>query len=185
VLVFIAERLRAVVDKPDGVSLHVDAPVPAVAASEVWSNARLGDLLADTSNPATDAHTIVLHTVFVTGQPPEADMLGWAPHPGMIVLFSDLLCGVARERVDCDFAQQFVWLHEAGHHLGLVRFGAPMLAPHEDRASTNHCDEAGCVMRMGYVPYQGPPELWEYLRPPPPAFGEQCRADLAAVRARR
>lgn len=37
--------------------------------------------------------------------------------------------------------------HEFGHLFGLVDLGSPEINPHEDTASVNHCDRAGCLMR--------------------------------------
>jgi len=37
--------------------------------------------------------------------------------------------------------------HEFGHLFGLVDLGTPEVNPHEDTASSNHCDVEGCLMR--------------------------------------
>ena len=43
--------------------------------------------------------------------------------------------------------EEAVLAHESGHLFGLVNLGSPMVNPHEDSSSNNHCNVDGCLMR--------------------------------------
>ena len=43
--------------------------------------------------------------------------------------------------------EEAVLAHESGHLFGLVNLGTPMVNPHEDPASNNHCNVDGCLMQ--------------------------------------
>jgi hypothetical protein len=67
--------------------------------------------------------------------------------------------------------------HEFGHLLGLVDYGTPMAAAHEDSGHAHHCDNQACLMYYGAETIDIAGSLTGGEVPAP---DEHCIADLKA-----
>lgn len=107
--------------------------------------------------------TAVMHIVYVAG----LDMI----HPEHAGIAYDNTCIIFQYNVAGEGEERSILLHEAGHLLGLVGFGATPAGDHQDPKHPHHC-AGNCVM------------YWQ-VRPIDsidlnPDFCELCRRELTA-----
>jgi len=78
--------------------------------------------------------------------------------------------------------------HEFGHLFGLVDLGTPEVNPHEDAASSNHCNVEGCLMRAELEFGSGIMSIMEKRTAKGleglPALDAECLLDLQAIGGR-
>lgn len=78
--------------------------------------------------------------------------------------------------------------HEFGHLFGLVDLGTPEVNPHEDTASSNHCNVDGCLMRAELEFGSGVMAVMENRTAKGleglPALDAECLLDLQAIGGR-
>lgn len=78
--------------------------------------------------------------------------------------------------------------HEFGHLFGLVDLGTPEVNPHEDSASSNHCNVEGCLMRAELEFGSGFMSVMEKRTSKGldglPALDAECLLDLQAIGGR-
>lgn len=165
--------LAAHVDKPAGIELRVDPPIPRAAAAG-RSDAAL--TLAHLSGPADD-HSAFLYVLFR-----RSSRLGLFPRPtNPYYTYFPYPNAVYLDRAYPRFAPFYrttlrsaLLLHELGHALGLAR--EPR---HSDRG---HCTRDGCLMRPHIVF-----NVRRFLTFRPPlentVLCADCRADLARFRS--
>lgn len=180
--------LVQVVDKR---TIDIPAPVllPAWAdTSRVWTQADLIRLAEDSNSQGLRFHehginsTAILQIFFMDGQYEES-VLGLHVR-GRIFLFlqSDpgwMTVGPYRERVE-----RATLIHEAGHAMGLVNCGIPMVKPHEASNSPCHSSNDRSVMSAGFHLRT---DLNSLLRDEwlPYEFDENDLADLRAFQSTR
>jgi hypothetical protein len=140
-------------------------------------------------------HVAWLHVVYVDGKYASPDgieaaglQLTWS---GVVFLFPDtiaVIAGLPQEawqvlEVNHGAVERAVLVHEAGHAMGLVDCGVPMVEPHADPESPCHSSDPDSVMRSGVGGLQGWMELLQDNTWVPYRYTEQDLADLAAYRA--
>lgn len=76
-------------------------------------------------------------------------------------------------------AETGVLLHEAGHLLGLVNHGTPMVTPHQDIAHKFHCNNRNCLM---YYAMEGS-GLMKATASAVPGLDAACIKDLKGLKA--
>lgn len=183
-----------VLDKPDGVEVVVDQPIPSRGASHEWSFDELQQLARDTFDLSVPNDTVKMHAMFIDGRDAEADrtLLGLAWDNRHMAIWKDTIesscSGLLGLTNFCPAAERTIWTHEAGHVLGLVNFGLPMADDHEDPDHQHHDADPECVMYWAYDGESAVDALQErFLGGTEQAFGfcEASRADIAAVKNAR
>jgi len=187
----VVNGVRDIVNKPDGVFMEPDQTLPGSPDTR-WTQESL-DALADTYETyRPEDGTTTIYTMFVEGTWHEDDgdrtTLGVAWDHHRIAIFVDPInafCG--DQEVLCDATQNTIWLHELGHVLGLVDNGVPMVHDHRDPDPDKgaHDSNEDCIMHWS-VSKDGVLERIKFRvsggNENPMGFGEECLADLAAIR---
>jgi hypothetical protein len=192
----IASRLAGILDKPLGVEVTLDGLIASRGSDHVWSTAEVRALATATLDLAVAADTVKMHVLFLDGRYEGSGsggtVLGVAFDQRHMAIFHDEIertcaaagLGVLTEQV-CSDAELAIWLHEAGHLLGLVDIGLVMQSDHEDVDHPGHDHDPDCVM---YWAYEGD-ALIERLADQildtgngALDFDAECLADIAAAR---
>lgn len=171
-LALLRQRLGEVCDKPSGVEVVVDDPLPRSTGRKRWTTADLQLLEAQHRDLPAQAGWDTIYVVLVDGEgEPELGTwpLGYAYGPTSVAIFIDQVRGSATQ-TNGD-AEAWVLLHEVGHLLGLVDRGARQVTFHEDVEEPKHCAEPRCVMRK-----RADARDTDY--------GPRCREDLRAAGGR-
>jgi hypothetical protein len=171
-LTLLRQRLGEVCDKPSGVEVVVDDPLPRSSGRKRWTTADLQLLEAERRDLPRQAGWETIYVVLVEGEgEPELGTwpLGYAYGPTSVAVFIDQVRSSANQ-TNGD-AEAWVLLHEVGHLLGLVGRGAPQVTFHEDLEHRHHCVEARCVMRKTADARDTD-------------YGPRCREDLRAAGGR-
>jgi hypothetical protein len=175
------DRLEERCDKPGGVTIVLD---DAIADSEFPSSLDVGDLM-DIEDDHRDTYSnegagvAAMYVLYVTGSSvddgDQGVVLGLSYRGGSFALFADNV-GPGNPFVTAPEVEGTGIVHEAGHLLGLVAGGCPMVEDHEDPQSPFHCDDASCVMYWQInVPF-GLPNIGD---PNFAQFDSACAADMA------
>lgn len=197
----LAELIDDVVDKPDGVEAAMDGALEPAGAEHAWTFDELQDLADRTFDRELPGDAIGIHILFVDGHSSSDTssgvVLGLAWASTHIAMFAQTIQDVCAASVlpaalreeQCRQAELSILLHEAGHLLGLVDNGLPMVQPHRDPDPEHGAHDAddGCVM---YWAYEGG-ALFDAIGDrllgggdSSIGFDQECLADLAAERAR-
>lgn len=194
----LADGLRPLLDKPEGIEFIVDQALESRGGDHAWTFEELDLLARETFDLAVPKGTLKMHTLLVDGRyqsPGGGTVLGIAWAHTHLVLFTQTIAescnvgiGPLAEQV-CTDAERGIWAHEIGHLLGLVDNGLAMSTPHRepDAAKGAHDQSDRCIM---YWAYEGTGIIdavstglfgstTENL-----GFDAACLADLAAVRER-
>lgn len=172
---FLQSRLH----KPDGIRVTLrEIPSPGTSP---YTNAEIEQLEDDYRNRYNETGTLTLCILFVDGN--SANDV-----PGSVILGSAYLntsCVIYEKTVRAfsnginppttAVMEGTVLLHEISHLLGLVRFGTPMVTPHEDPSRKRHCENTQCLMywaAQNQVIMQGSEQI--------PTLDANCIADLRA-----
>ncbi|GJM44547.1 MAG: hypothetical protein DHS20C21_13890 [Gemmatimonadota bacterium] len=167
--------------KPVGISVIVDdgiAPEPGAVrgtADIVALELQHRDFYRD---PATKV--AVLYCIYLDGRSDRDEgnlrVLGLAYRGSSCAMFLESI--EASEPGLPLFAEieDTVLLHEAGHLLGLVNNGTPMVAAHEDTEHPAHDSSADCIMHW-LIETQN---VVDVLLTGKPDFDAECRADMIA-----
>jgi hypothetical protein len=73
-------------------------------------------------------------------------VIGLAYRGGSVALFLDNAASLGNILFGADDYEAYTLVHEAGHLLGLVNWGVPMVADHEDGQHRGHDASPSCVM---------------------------------------
>ncbi len=186
VLTLLRERLEDRCDKPGGVTVVLDDPIPLsqfkttpqnVSDIEALENAHR-DNFAD-----ANTQTAVLYIILVKGTSDIAgggssQVLAITYHGSSIALFTDVAetgHSIGETTAEVEGA---ALVHEAGHALGLVDGGCPMVFPHEDNAHSGHDASPDSVM---YWLIQIDPISPNIGDADFALFGDNCELDIAAA----
>jgi len=148
-----------VVDKPGGVTVTLDGTIASRGTDHAWTNDELRTLADETFDLDASADAVKMHAVFVDGHYAGDDegsgvTLGITYDHTHFFLFAQSVeeaCAAAsigpllREDL-CNAAVLNVMVHEAGHVIGLVNRGLPMVTDHEDADHPRHDGNDECVM---------------------------------------
>lgn len=182
-LALLEERLAERCDKPDGVLAVVDDAIPDAEFPDAPTVDDLDDLVATWRDLWPDATTGVqaVHLLYAKGLldlgggPEEVVGLSW--RGGSMALFTDVADAGTSPFVTPAEVEGSVIVHEAGHLLGLVNSGIPMVVEHEDPSHPAHDEDEGCVMFwLLQVPLLSP-NLGD---PDFARFDARCELDTAA-----
>jgi len=129
--------------------------------------------------------TAAMYVLFVSGRMPVetygGEVLGLAYRAGSLALFLDTADQGTNLFVTSEEVAGAALVHEAGHLLGLVNNGVPMVAPHEDTDHPAHDLDPKSIMYW----YVQVPRVAPSLGDPGFAqFNAACLADLAAFGGR-
>ena len=151
--------LGELLEKPGGIRVEVDETLDEALLKEEWTDADLRALAEATFDRAGGPDEAVFHTLWLSGSyvsESGGTVLGVAWANRHIALFPetiDAACSsllpTVRERI-CREAEAAVWTHEAGHVIGLVNDGIPMVALHEDPEHPGHTTDRDGVMYWSY-----------------------------------
>lgn len=193
----VAQRLDALLDKPDGVVVTNDGTIASRGPDHGWTLAELDALADQTFDLAVPSNTVKMHVLCVDGHydtgPGGGTVLGIAWGQQNIAIFTQTieeLCGASAlppllQDQLCADAELAIWMHEVGHVIGLVDNGLPMQVNHEDPDHPGHDVDPDCVM---YWAYEGDGLIAritdDLLSTGNSAldFDTECLADIAAVR---
>ena len=186
------ERIRPVVDKPDGIEIVRDEKIVSRGEDHEWTFAELQQVAGETNNLSVGSNTLKMHVLFVDGHYAEdssdSKVLGVAWANENITIFKKTIRSncqgpLGGDRL-CRYAEASIWTHEVGHVLGLVDNGVPVQSNHHDVEHGHHCNRDSCVM---YYAYEGT-KVMDVIRDRLGGgeatldFGPDCKADLQAVR---
>lgn len=174
-------RLRERCNKPDGVTVVVDDVVPS--GGNVYSVAANQALEAQHRDRFASGTTAVMYFLYLDGQSDQDSgsgrVLGWAHGPSSVGIFRESVAASANALATAEEVEAAVLVHEAGHLLGLVNNGTPMVANHEDPAHRAHDTNDGCIMHW-LIETSNIRDLILNLGSLPTQFDAACIADLQA-----
>lgn len=178
------ERLAQRCDKPGGVTVLADDAIPVAEFPP-----RLApDDLAALEDAHRDAYsdlasgTVAMYALYVHGHSSldtaQASVIGLSYRGGSFAIFIDRAPeSAAPPAVTPTEIEAGSIVHEAGHLLGLVNGGVPMVRPHEEPTHRYHDGDPSCVMYFVInVPFVAPdlgdPDFMQ--------FDPKCVEDLEA-----
>ncbi|HMV68992.1 MAG TPA: hypothetical protein PKA64_19240 [Myxococcota bacterium] len=180
--------LLAVCTKPGGVEIVVDDEIPEQGAPS-WSVDDGEQVEVDWRDRYRDpaSGVAVMYMLYLDGgsdrDSSEGTILGYAYHGSSIVMFPDAIGDVGGPLGGLGLLadpEEVVVAHEAGHLLGLVANGVPMVTPHQDEPHGAHDASDACLM---YWAVEGP-GLGDILTRRVPTFDDACLADIEAAGGR-
>jgi len=167
-------ELAARLQKPGGVLVLRD-PAFAATGTTTWTTPALVANDLAVRGHYDGPNCAVLHYSFVDGVFEQSDVIGLAYTGSSLTVFETRLAGnlgpFGRAVVEAAVA-----IHEAGHLLGLVDIGTPMVNAHEDAAG-GHDASDDCVMFAAITTDR----VGIRTNPPPRAFDAECVRDLRAL----
>jgi len=182
------DRLSARCDKPGGVTVIADDAIPLSefpATSDISDVEALENTYRD-NFADSNTQTAVLYILYVKGKSslgggPNTQVLGLTYHGSSIVLFVDVADQGSDLEVTTEEVEGEAIVHEAGHALGLVNGGCPMVVPHEDVVHSGHdASDTSCMYWLIQIdpvaPNIGDPDFSLY--------GANCEDDIAAAGGR-
>lgn len=141
-------RLQERCTKPGGVTIVVDDAIPS--GGTTYSVADNQALERQHRDQASSGSTAVFYVLYLDGASdqdgPSGSVLGWAHGPSSVGIFRQTIQGASSLLATPEQIEGAVLVHEAGHLLGLVNNGTPMVANHEDAAHRGHDVDDGCIM---------------------------------------
>jgi hypothetical protein len=181
-------------DKPSGVDVIVDQPIPATPDPDrAWTADAMRTLAEDTYDLPVAQDTIKIHVLVLDGHADGegSTVFGIAWDHLNIVLFRDLyvaacsdaLLGALQQPL-CEQTEFLVWQHEMGHVIGLVDAGVPMVEDHKAIDRGPHDADRECVMFPDYEGTDAIAALVDQLvaGAPPIEFDQHCLDDIEAAK---
>ncbi|HUR68526.1 MAG TPA: hypothetical protein VM370_04710 [Candidatus Thermoplasmatota archaeon] len=186
------EELRNVTAKTR-ISIRIDASLKD-EPSHRWTSEQLVALEASVRSTEHAAPVAVLHVLYPAGEYTKDGVAGVTvsgTQIGPVTVFLDTLQKLqspagplplpAQAR---DEVERATLLHEAGHAMGLVNNGLPMVAPHEDRENPGHSTNRQSVMWWQVETLGGIRNALLHDGSVPIYFDADDRADMRAVGGR-
>lgn len=174
-------RLQERCNKPGGIAIVVDDAIPS--GGSVYSVAANQALEAQHRDQFASGATAVLYFLYLDGQSDQdtssGRVLGWAHGPSSIGIFRESIEASANALATAEEVEGAVLVHEAGHVLGLVNNGTPMVSNHEDAAHRAHDVNDDCIMYW-LIETSNIRDLVLNLGSLPTQFDAACIADMQA-----
>jgi len=181
--------ITARVNKPGGVTLVVDPPIPAQNKGAYTLN-DVGQLEATNRQNYTTGTRMVSYFLFLDGASTEDDaqsgrkILAYAYQNTSMAVFEKTIQSISGSlpgQASAATVETTVVEHELGHLLGLVNLnpGTPIQSPHQDTPNGNHCTVKNCLMYFSVNTSDVVSNLLSFGGTPPP-LDAQCLADLKA-----
>ncbi|MCE2612879.1 hypothetical protein LVD13_07845 [Flavobacteriaceae bacterium D16] len=131
---------------------YLELPSPG---KETLTLQEIADLETENRTAYNEGNTLAVYIYFADapadGDDEEQNLvtLGSVYRNTSMVIYERTVRAIANRSalITISDVEEAVLSHEFGHLFGLVNLGSPMVALHEDAASTNHCDVAGCLMQ--------------------------------------
>jgi len=131
---------------------YLELPSPG---KETLTLQEIADLETENRTAYNEGNTLAIYIYFADapadGDDEEQNLvtLGSVYRNTSMVIYERTVREIANRSavISISEVEEAVLSHEFGHLFGLVNLGSPMVAPHEDTASSNHCDVDGCLMR--------------------------------------
>lgn len=147
VLQGLENRLNERVSKPGGIEVRLGN---AIAADRARYRADdLFEVERTHRQAKTSADTVSIWILFATRSADDSGnskVIGVAYSGSSCAVFAATIRDEAGLLVSADSVARIVLIHEAGHLMGLVNLGAPMMNPHEDTAHPKHSLNPDSVM---------------------------------------
>jgi hypothetical protein len=163
------KRISEHVNKPAGIDLVIDNPVPTTSTPGVqhlWTWNELMEFEQASVTQHASPGTIVLNAIYLDGK--------YGPNPEAIAIsYTDHSFAFFSEMIQPGGPEGPALVHEFGHEMGLVNGTTKELTPHEDAARTLHDVSTQCVMYFSLNPTANPLTPTDYC--------DLCKADLLAV----
>ncbi|MBT8321184.1 MAG: hypothetical protein KJO90_05885 [Eudoraea sp.] len=153
----------------------------------------IADLESENRTAYNDGNTLAIYIYFADapadGDDEEQNLvtLGSVYRNTSMVIYESTVRAIATRSSLITIAdvEEAVLSHEFGHLFGLVDLGSPMVNPHEDSGSENHCNVTGCLMQAEIEFGGGLMGILESRAlsgkgPAIPALDAACLADLQA-----
>ncbi|MFT4975191.1 MAG: hypothetical protein ACI8S6_001078 [Myxococcota bacterium] len=170
--------------KPGGVEIVLDDEVPP-QGSPVWTYEAAEELELSWRDRYHDADggTAVMYFLFLDGSS-EKDtdsgrVLGYAYRGSSLIMFKETMESTGGGLTLSAPIEDTVIVHEAGHVLGLVDNGIPMVSDHRDEDHGNHDDNDECIMYWSVSTDAIVDVLG--LGGGSVDFDDECRADMIAA----
>ncbi len=186
------EHLEEVLAKPVEI---IVSHVPSTQPDGLYSVEEIEDLLATHRDHGTGGDRAVIHALLLDGRLDDSSVAGnrellGTEFSGAIILFQAQIREAARHNAvtaaasmtNIRYLERAVLVHEAGHVIGLVNKGVPMVTPHEHAEYRGHSVNRGSVMHPD-IDVASVMDAFEDPRDIPYRFDSNDRADLQAVRA--
>jgi hypothetical protein len=141
-------RLNARCQKPGGIRVVVDGAIPDQGIT-TWALSDLARVEQQYRTSYSAGNTAVLYFLYVNGgyagDTTSGATLGLSYTGSSIGVFKDNVIYTKGNPRNRSAVEDSVIVHEAGHNLGLVNIGIPMVTPHEDAQHPGHCSNQACV----------------------------------------
>ena len=187
VLTLLQTRIQDRCDKPGGVTVVLDDSIPLSEFKATPQNVTDIEALenAHRDNFAnSNTQTEVLYILFVKGTSDIAgggagsQVLAITYHGSSVALFTDVAESNNSAAQTTAEVEGAALVHEAGHALGLVNGGCPMVMQHEDTTHAGHDVSSASVMYWQIkIPFVSP----NIGDPTFALFGNNCELDIAAA----
>ena len=177
-LAHLAEVLRGVADKPDGIT--VSAGNEIAAGRDRWSIEQISSLEKANRAAHSGGATATMWIAYLDGVYAGGDgALGVAYSASAAAIFRDRIDDATTAIINATAVERAVITHEAGHLLALVNLGYTSAIDHEDKANPHHSSNEGSVMFWAVEDLS----LKNLLAGgPPDTFDDADKADLAALK---
>jgi hypothetical protein len=107
-------------------------------------------------------YILFLNGLYDDGKRVRSDVLGVAlGQTGVVAMFKPVIRSSSGTQQLQKFVEQTTLVHEFGHSIGLVNFGLPMTAQHQDPQNGAHCSNTRCVM---YYANEGASSALQFVR---------------------
>lgn len=170
--------LNARLNKPAGIEIRIDEPLPIAPRAE-YADSTVRALEARHRTLYTSGDTLVAYLLFLDGAYEQENVLGIAYNNTSAAIFAEKIAentGGVGQPAEA-LVQGIVANHEIGHLLGLVNNGSDMTAPHQDVGNGHHCTDESCLM---FYAVRTTDFLQNLLGGDAPTLDQGCLDDLRA-----
>lgn len=180
---FLRTRLNERCNKPGGITIQVSDAIPDQGIT-TWRRTDIERVEARYRNSYHAGNTAVLYFLYVNGgsewDSGNGRVLGVSHTGSSICMFKESMRGSVTVLITGQAIERAVLVHEAGHNLGLVDNGTPMVVNHEDAGHQGHDQDQGCVMYWAVETSL----VSQLLGSIPDQFCARCIDDMRAVGGR-